>query len=305
MSDAQRDAAGQLIFQCLGGRLGWNIHDMRRADALEIYISQGAKPGLGGQLMAKKVTPELAEIRGIPSGIDLRSPSRHPDILGADDLVIKVEEFREATGYEVPVSVKLGAGRIRDDIKIASKDGFDFVELDGMQGSTGAGSAEVIDNVGIPTLPAIIEALEALEEIDARDKIQLVLMGGLRDGVDAVKALCLGADAVAFGTSVIVAGGCISCMQCHIGTCVTGIATQDPEHEKRYQPEVEASNIHRFLESVRWQIAAITQALGYSDVTSLNRDDLVALTHEAADITGLPYEPPMTGASQERMGVLS
>ena len=305
MSDAQRDAAGQLIFQCLGGRLGWNIHDMRRADALEIYISQGAKPGLGGQLMAKKVTPELAEIRGIPSGIDLRSPSRHPDILGADDLVIKVEEFREATGYEVPVSVKLGAGRIRDDIKIAAKDGFDFVELDGMQGSTGAGSAEVIDNVGIPTLPAIIEAIEALKEIDARDKIQLVLMGGLRDGVDAVKALCLGADAVAFGTSVIVAGGCISCMQCHIGQCVTGIATQDPEHEKRYQPEVEASNIHRFLESVRWQIAAITQGLGYDDVTRLSRDDLVAFTPEAADITGLPYEPPMADAVQGQMGVTS
>ncbi len=291
MSDAQRDAAGQLIFQCLGGRLGWNIHDMRRADALEIYISQGAKPGLGGQLMAKKVTPELAKIRGIPAGIDLRSPSRHPDILGADDLVIKIEELREATGYEVPVSVKLGAGRIRDDIKIAAKDGFDFVELDGMQGSTGAGSAEVIDNVGIPTLPAIIEAVEALEEIGARDKVQLVLMGGLRDGVDAVKALCLGADAVAFGTSVIIAGGCIACMQCHVGQCVTGIATQDPEHEKRYKPENESQNIHRFLESVRWQIAAITDALGYDDVRQLGRDDLVALTPEAAYITGLPYEP--------------
>jgi glutamate synthase domain-containing protein 2 len=303
MSDAQRDAAGQLIFQCLGGRLGWNIHDMRRADALEIYISQGAKPGLGGQLMAKKVTPELAEIRGIPSGIDLRSPSRHPDILGADDLVIKVEEFREATGYEVPVSVKLGAGRIRDDIKIASKDGFDFVELDGMQGSTGAGSAEVIDNVGIPTLPAIIEAIEALEEIGAREKIQLVLMGGLRDGVDAVKALCLGADAVAFGTSVIVAGGCISCMQCHVGQCVTGIATQDPEHEKRYKPEIEASNIHRFLESVRWQIAALTDALGYSDVKNLSRDDLVALTPEAADITGLPYEPIVGPSAMREKGI--
>ena len=291
MSDAQRDAAGQLIFQCLGGRLGWNIHDMRRADALEIYISQGAKPGLGGQLMAKKVTPELAKIRGIPAGIDLRSPSRHPDILGADDLVIKIEELREATGYEVPVSVKLGAGRIRDDIKIAAKDGFDFVELDGMQGSTGAGSSEVIDNVGIPTLPAIIEAVEALEEIGARDKVQLVLMGGLRDGVDAVKALCLGADAVAFGTSVIIAGGCIACMQCHVGQCVTGIATQDPEHEKRYKPENESQNIHRFLENVRWQIAAITDALGYDDVRQLGRDDLVALTPEAAYITGLPYEP--------------
>ena len=216
MSDAQRGAAKQLIFQMLGGRLGWNIHDMNRADGLEIYISQGAKPGLGGQLMAKKVTPELAKIRGIPAGIDLRSPSRHPDILGANDLVIKVEELREATGYRLPVSIKLGAGRVRDDIKIAVKDGFDFVELDGMQGSTGAGSAEVIDYVGVPTLPAIIEALDALEEIGRRDDIQIVLMGGIRDGVDAAKALCLGADAVALGTSTIIAGRlhCLYAMPC-------------------------------------------------------------------------------------------
>ncbi len=291
MSDAQRNAAEQLIFQCLGGRLGWNIHDMKRANGLEIYISQGAKPGFGGQLMAKKVTKELAEIRGIPAGIDLRSPSRHPDILGADDLVIKVEEFREATGYKLPVSVKLGAGRVRDDMKIAVKDGFDFVELDGMQGSTGAGGAEVMEYVGIPTIAAIMEALDALAEIGVRDKIQIVLMGGIRDGIDAAKALCLGSDAVAFGTSTIIAGGCIACMQCHVGQCVTGIATQDPEHEKRYQPAIEAQNIHRFLEGVRWQIATITHALGYTDVKQLNRDDLVALTPEAAAITRLPYEP--------------
>jgi glutamate synthase domain-containing protein 2 len=291
MSDAQRGAAEQLIFQCLGGRLGWNIHDMKRANGLEIYISQGAKPGFGGQLMAKKVTPQLAKIRGIPAGIDLRSPSRHPDILGADDLVIKVQELREATGYRLPVSVKLGAGRVRDDIKIAVKDGFDFVELDGMQGSTGAGSAEVLEYVGIPTLAAIIEAIDALNEINARDRIQLILMGGLRDGIDVVKSLCLGADAAAFGTATIIAGGCIACMQCHVGQCVTGIATQDPEHEKRYKPSVEAQNIYRFLESVRWQIAAVTKALGHDDVRQLGRNDLVALTPEAAAITGLPYEP--------------
>lgn len=291
MSDAQRDAAKQLIFQMLGGRLGWNIHDMRRANGLEIYISQGAKPGFGGQLMAKKVTKELAEIRGIPAGIDLRSPSRHPDILGADDLVIKVEELREATGYKLPVSVKLGAGRIRDDIKIAVKDGFDFVELDGMQGSTGAGGAEVMEYVGIPTIAAIVEALDALEEIGCRDKVEIVLMGGIRDGVDAVKALCLGADAVAVGTAAIIAGGCIACMQCHVGQCVTGIATQDPVHEARYKPQTEAQNIHRYLETLRWQIATLTLALGHDDVTKLSRDDLVALTPEAAKVTGLPYEP--------------
>jgi len=291
MSNAQRDAAKQLIFQCLGGRLGWNIHDMVRADGLEIYISQGAKPGFGGQLMAKKVTKELAEIRGIPAGIDLRSPSRHPDILGADDLVIKIEEFREATGYRLPVSVKMGAGRIRDDIKIAVKDGFDFVELDGMQGSTGAGAAEVMEYVGIPTLSGIVEALDALHEIGRRDDIEIVLMGGIRDGVDAVKALCLGADAVAMGTATIIAGGCIACMQCHVGQCVTGIATQDPDHEKRYKPTLEAENIHRFLEGVRWQMAALTQALGHTNMRQLSRDDLVALTPEAAAITRLPYAP--------------
>ncbi len=289
MSDAQRDAAGQLIFQCLAGRLGWNIHDMRRADGLEIYISQGAKPGFGGQLLAKKVTEELAEIRGIPKGIDLRSPSRHPDILGADDLVIKIEELREATSYKLPVSVKLGAGRIHDDIKIAVKDGFDFVELDGMQGSTGAGGADTMEYVGIPTIAAIAEATDALRGIGRRDDIQIVAMGGLRDGVDAVKALCLGADAVAFGASILIAGGCISCMQCHVGQCVTGIATQDPGHEGRYKSEIEAQNIHRYLESVRWQIAAITHALGYSDVRQLCRDDLLALTPEAAAMTRLPH----------------
>ncbi|MSO74235.1 MAG: glutamate synthase [Alphaproteobacteria bacterium] len=293
MSDEQRAAAKRIIYQCLSGRLGWNIHDMQRANGLEIYISQGAKPGLGGQLMAKKVTKEIARIRGIPEGIDLRSPSRHPDVLGADDLVIKVEEFREATGYRLPVSVKLGAGRVRDDIKIAYKDGFDFVELDGMQGSTGAAGNEVLEFVGIPTLSAIQEAMDALAEIGASGKMPVVLMGGIKDGVDAAKALALGAHSVAVGTGAIIAGGCIACLQCHVGQCVVGIATQDPEHEKRYNVPVEARNIHRYLEAIRWQLAAITHAHGYADVHQFSRSDLVALTPEAAEITRLPYEPEL------------
>jgi glutamate synthase domain-containing protein 2 len=295
MLPEQRAEAAQLIFQCLSGRLGWNIHDMQKADALEIYISQGAKPGLGGQLMAKKVTKALAAIRGIPEGIDLRSPSRHPDILGADDLVIKIEELREATGYTKPISMKMGAGRVRDDIKIAYKDGFDFVQIDGLQGSTGAASAEVIENVGIPTMAALAEALEGLSEIDYRGDMPIVLMGGIKDGVDAVKALALGASAVAMGTAALIAGGCISCMQCHVGNCVVGIATQDPEHEKRYKIDRQAEAIHRYLEAVRWQIAALTHALGHNDFRQLTRDDLVALTPEAAEITGLPYDPSYRG----------
>jgi glutamate synthase domain-containing protein 2 len=288
MLDEQREEADQLIFQCLSGRLGWNVKDMQRADAIEIYISQGAKPGLGGQLMAKKVTPELAAIRGIPQGIDLRSPSRHPDVLGADDLVIKVEEFREATMHKVPLGIKMGAGRVNDDIKIAYKDGFDFIELDGLQGSTGAASTEVLENVGIPTLAAVQEAIDGLKEIDAGDDMDLVMMGGIKDGVDVVKMLALGADCTSVGTSAIIAGGCIACMQCHVGTCPVGIATQDKEHEARFDIDLQSKNIHRYLESLRWQIASITKALGYDDVHKVNRDDLVALTPEAADITGLP-----------------
>jgi len=299
MLPEQRAEAAQLIYQCLSGRLGWNIHDMLRADVLEIYISQGAKPGLGGQLMAKKVTKELAAIRGIPAGIDLRSPSRHPDILGADDLVIKVEELREATSYQKPISIKMGAGRVRDDIKIAYKDGFDFVQLDGLQGSTGAASTEVLENVGIPTLAALQEALDGLNEIGHKGDMPIVLMGGIKDGIDAVKALALGASAVAMGTAALIAGGCISCMQCHVGNCVTGIATQDPEHEARYKLDLQAQAIHRYLESVRWQIAALTAALGHSDFRQLSRADLVALTPEAAAITGLEYDPSYRGIADD------
>ena len=291
LMDAQREAAEQIIMQCLGGRLGWNIHDMLRANALEIYISQGAKPGFGGQLMAKKVTSELAAIRGIPEGIDLRSPSRHPDILGADDLVIKIEEFREATDYKLPISLKMGAGRVRDDIKIALKSGADFVELDGSQGSTGASSSEVLEYVGIPTLSAIQEAMDGLADIGRAGELPIVLMGGIKDGVDVAKALALGANATAVGTAAIIAGGCISCMQCHVGTCVVGIATQDPEHEKRYDVPVEARNIHHFLENLRWQLASVVDGLGYADFRQLSRRDLVALTPEAAAITRLPYAP--------------
>jgi len=303
MLDEQREEADQLIFQCLSGRLGWNIKDMQRADAIEIYISQGAKPGLGGQLMAKKVTPELAAIRGIPQGIDLRSPSRHPDVLGADDLVIKVEEFREATGHKVPLGIKMGAGRVNDDIKIAYKDGFDFIELDGLQGSTGAASTEVLENVGIPTLSAVQEAIDGLKEIDAGDDMDLVMMGGIKDGVDVVKMLALGAHCTSVGTSAIIAGGCIACMQCHVGTCPVGIATQDKSHEARYDLDRQAMNIHRYLESLRWQIAAITKALGYDDVHKVGRDDLVALTPEAADITGLPYVPGHRGNKTQEIGL--
>ncbi|MFP4350493.1 MAG: glutamate synthase-related protein [Desulfococcaceae bacterium] len=291
MYSVERAEARQLIAQCLSGRLGWNIHDMKRSDGLEIYISQGAKPGLGGQLMASKLTREIAEMRGIPSGMDLRSPSRHPDILGGDDLIMKVLEFREAVGWRLPVGLKLGGGRTRDDIKIALKDGLDFIELDGLQGGTGAAGSEVLEYVGIPTLSALMEALDGLSEIEAEGQMPIVLMGGVHSGVDIAKALALGASAVGIGTSMLIAGGCTGCMQCSSGACPLGIATQDPELVGRFNTPARALMMHRYLESIRWQLAAVADALDYGDIRGLSRNDLVALTPEAAEMTRLPYAP--------------
>ena len=291
MYSVERAEARQLIAQCLSGRLGWNIHDMKRADALELYISQGAKPGLGGQLMAAKLTKEIADMRGIPAGMDLRSPSRHPDVLGGDDLIMKIMELKEAVGWRLPVSLKLGGGRTRDDVKIAYKDGLDFVELDGLQGGTGAGGSEVIEYVGIPTLSAIMEAMDGLEEIDAAGKLPIVLMGGIQTGVDAAKAIALGATAVGLGTPMLIAAGCTGCMQCSSGSCPLGLTTQTPEYVDRFDVNKQAMNMHTYLESFRCQLQSITASLGYNRVHDLSRDDLVALTPEAAALTRLPYAP--------------
>jgi glutamate synthase (NADPH/NADH) large chain len=291
MYSVERAEARQLIAQCLSGRLGWNIHDMKRSDGLEIYISQGAKPGLGGQLMAAKLTREIADMRGIPAGMDLRSPSRHPDILGGDDLVMKVNEFKEAVGGRLPISLKLGGGRTRDDVKIAFKDGLDFIELDGLQGGTGAAGDEVAEFVGIPTMAALMEAVDGLDEIDAAGQLPIVLMGGIQNGVDAAKAIALGAAAVGLGTSMLITGGCTGCMDCSSGKCPVGMATQNVAQVQRCNVQTIAMKMHAYLESFRWQMATIAHGLGHSDIGQLSRDDLVALTPEAAEMTRLPYRP--------------
>ena len=288
MLPEERAAARHMIYQITPGRFGFNIHDLRRADAVEFYISQGAKPGLGGQLMAAKVTDELAQMRGIPKGIDLRSPSRHPDILGADDLVIKIEELREATDWRIPISLKIGAGHMRHDIKIAVKDKVDIVAIDGLQGGTGAAPEVVLENIGIPSLAAIVQAIDGVEEMGRRNDITLMLMGGIKDGVDAAKALALGADAVAIGTAAILAGSCIACVQCHSNKCPTGITTHNDDLQARYNIDRNAEWIADFLRNMSLEVAAITLAAGKDDCHDLNRSDLRALTPEASAITGVP-----------------
>ena len=298
MLPEEREFAKHLIYQITPGRYGFSIHDLRRADAVEFYISQGAKPGLGGQLMASKVTEELARIRQIPMGIDLRSPSRHPDILGADDLVIKIEELRVATDWQIPISLKMGAGHMRHDVKIAVKNMVDMVAIDGLQGGTGAAPEVVLENIGIPSLSAIVGAIAGVEEMGRRDDVSLMLMGGIKDGVDAAKAMALGADAVAIGTAAILAGTCIACVQCHSNKCPTGITTHKEDLEQRYDIDRNAEWVATFLRNMAMELSAVTLASDKDNCHDLSRSDLRALTPEASAITGVPmvdtgvvYEP--------------
>lgn len=304
MHPVDREYSKTLVYQCLPSRYGFNPCDVMRADAIEIVVGQGAKPGTGGLLLGQKVSPEIARMRDLPDGVDQRSPCRHPDWMGPEDLGIKIEELREATDWEKPIYVKLGAARVYEDVKLAAKAGADCVVVDGMEGGTAASPDVLLDHTGIPTLAAICEAVRALEDLKLTGIVQLIVCGGIKSGVDAAKAIALGADAVAIGTASIIALNCNaplyledyaamgtspgSCHHCHTGRCPVGIATQDPELQKRLPVEEAAERVENFLRAMNQEIQIMARACGKSHVGNLDRDDLRALTLESALMTGLP-----------------
>ena len=244
MLPEERDASKRLIYQMTPSRYGLDLEHLRRADAIEIALGQGAKPGTGGLLLGMKVSEKVARMRTLPVGVDQRACVRHPDFLGADDLQVKIEELREATDYQVPIILKLAACRVEFDVKIAAKTGCDAIVLDGTEGATAAAPEYQLDNCGIPLVPAIPAARRAIEDLGMSGKITLIVSGGIRNGSDVAKALALGADCVAIGTSALIALGCNerryhddyaklgtapgACHHCHTGRCPVGITTQDP-----------------------------------------------------------------------------
>ena len=313
MTPEERQSSKTLVYQCLPSRYGFNPDDLRKADAVEMVVGQGAKPGGGGMLLGLKVSERVAEMRTLPEGIDQRSACRHPDWVGPDDLAIKMNELREITDWQIPIYIKIGATRVVDDVKLAVKSGADVVVLDGMQGGTAATQQVFIEHAGIPTMPAIRLAVEALEEMDMYGEVQLVVSGGIRTGADAAKALALGADAVSIGQAALMALGCNSrtyfdgnehvdvteeyhelgttpgtCHHCHTGRCPVGVTTQLPDLEKRLVPEWGARRLKNYLQTVNMEAATLARACGKSNVHHLEREDLVALTVEAAAMAGVP-----------------
>lgn len=301
---AEREHSRSLIYEVLPSRYGINVHHMRMADAIELTIGQGAKPGTGGLLLGSKVSGRIAEQRDLPVGVDQRSPARHPDFLGPDDMIIKVEELREATDGEVPIFIKVGASRVFDDVKLAAKAGADVVVVDGMEGGTGASPAILQEHTGVPTLAAVCEARAALEDIGLYGEVQLIIAGGIRDGVDAAKAIALGADAVYIGTAALIALNCNkpvheedyaaigaaphACHHCHTGRCPVGITTQDEDLMRRLDIDEGAERIANLLRAMTLEIQMLARACGKSDVRHLEPEDMAALTLEASAICNLP-----------------
>src|SRR5882724_7061378 len=180
MTPEERESSKRLVYQLLPSRYGMNPDDIRKADAIEIVVGQGAKPGGGGMLLGQKISDRVAEMRDLPKGIDQRSACRHPDWTGPDDLEIKILELREITDWEKPIYVKIGGARPYYDVALAVKAGADVVVLDGMQGGTAATQEVFIENVGMPTLACIRPAVQALQDLGMHRQVQLIVSGGIR-----------------------------------------------------------------------------------------------------------------------------
>ncbi len=304
MTPEERGQSETLIYQYLPSRYGMNPDDLRKADAIEVVVGQGAKPGGGGMLLGLKISERVAEMRNLPQGIDQRSACRHPDWTGPDDLEIKISELREITDWEKPIFIKIGGARPYYDTALSVKAGADVIVMDGMQGGTAATQEVFIEHVGQPTLACIRPAVKALQDLGMHRKVQLIVSGGIRNGADVAKALALGADAVSIGTAALVALGdndpeleeeyrklgttAGAYDDWHEGQDPAGISTQDPELSKRLDPVLAGRRLANYLKVMTLEAQTIARACGKSHVHNLEPEDLVALTVEAAAMAQVP-----------------
>ena len=304
MTPEERGHSEHLVYQYLPSRYGMNPDDLRKADAIEVVVGQGAKPGGGGMLLGQKISDRVAEMRNLPKGIDQRSACRHPDWTGPDDLEIKILELREITNWEKPIYIKVGGARPYYDTALAVKAGADVVVLDGMQGGTAATQDVFIEHVGQPILACIRQSVQALQDLDMHREVQLIVSGGIRTGADTAKALALGADAVAIGTAALIAIGDNDPKwedeyrklgttfgaydDWHQGRDPAGITTQDPDLMARLDPIEGGRRLNNYLNVMTLEAQTLARACGKSHLHNLEPEDLVALTMEAAAMAQVP-----------------
>lgn len=283
MLPEERAKARLVVAQYSTGRFGVNEKYLKSADAIEVKIGQGAKPGQGGLLPADKVTPAIAKLRKVAIGKPIHSPPAHPDIKTEADLKKKVAWLKKVSGGK-PIIVKLGAGDIEADVPIAVRSGADAIAIDGMEGGTAAAPDIMLDHFGTPALAALVRARRVMDRMWSKQ--ELLIGGGLNTGADVAKALALGADAVFLGMPMLMAIGCIYCKECNKGMCPVGITTQDPALIRKLDPQA-AQHAANFIKACTEEAKMAAAATGKKDVHRLSRKDLRSLNPMITQITGV------------------
>jgi glutamate synthase domain-containing protein 2 len=281
------NAAYRYIFEYVPNQYSVTEDNLKKVDAIEIKIGQSAKPGLGGHLPGKKVTSEIARIRGFKEGEDIISPSHFKDIRSREDLKSRVDWLKETSGGK-PIGIKMAAGDLEADLKFAVYAGPDFITIDGRAGATGSAPKFVKASTSIPTLFAIYRARKYLDDNAATD-ISLTITGGLRISSDFAKALALGADAVAISTAALIAIGCQQYRVCNTGKCPMGIATQDPALRARLDVENAARGLENFLRVSTEEIKDFARLTGNDDVHKLSINDLCTTNSEISNHTEIEH----------------
>jgi len=287
MLPEEQAANSRYFYELASGRFGYSLDKVRRCQAFHFKGGQGAKTGTGGHLPGNKVTQEIADVRGLEPGQPAISPSRFPDLGSVEDFRRVAEEVREATGG-IPVGFKLSAQHIERDIDAALEVGVDYIILDGRGGGTGAAPDLFKKNISVPTIPALARARRHLDSCDRRD-VTLVITGGLRTAADFVKALALGADAVAVSNSALQAIGCLGMRACQTNNCPVGIATQKEELRARLVIDASAERLKNFMQASTELMQVLARACGRSSLGDFEVDDLTTWDRDTAWLTGVSY----------------
>ena len=282
----EKAASYKYIFEYVPNLYSVTDENLKEADAIEIKIGQGTKPGMGGHLPGAKVTPEIAKIRNKPVGEDVISPSRFPNIQTKEDVKAMVDWLREVSEGR-PIGIKIAAGHIEKDLEWIAYAKPDFITIDGRGGATGSSPKFLKDSTSVPTVYALYRAKKFLR--DHNLDIDLVITGGLRTSGDFAKAIAMGADAVAIASAALIALGCQRYRVCHKGTCPMGIATQDPELRARLLVEKGAQRVVNFLNVAAEELRAFARCTGHGNIHELSMDDIETTSSELSGHTDIRH----------------
>lgn len=283
----EQQANSRYFYQLASARFGFAWDKVAASQAFHFKGGQGAKTGTGGHLPGAKVSAQIAAVRGLAAGEAAISPARFPDWTEPRQIREFANEVRERTGG-IPVGYKLSAQHIEKDIDAALEVGVDYIILDGRGGATGASPILFRDNISVPTIPALARARRHLDRSERGD-VTLIITGGLRTPADFVKALALGADAVALSNAALQAIGCIAMRACHTNNCPVGIATQKPHLVARLAVDKSARQLANFLRAAVELMQVMARACGHDHLSQFNVDDLTTWKRQMAELSGVPF----------------